>query len=218
MAGVMTPYIVRQGDYLAKLAFVKGFDADEVWNDPKNEDLKKLRPDPNILAPGDVLYIPEKAKEPLPIEKGTENNYAATVPMITVRLQLQRAGQPLAQLAYSIEGLGRDVTDTTDGEGRLHFDVPVTLREVTVVLTESGTRYEVGVGDLNPHDELSGIRTRLAHLGYMEHVDRSGDYDEDALRYIGELALSAFQTDQGLDPTGKPDDATTAALVKAHGS
>lgn len=50
----MTPYIVQQGDYLAKLAFVHGFEPDEVWNDPKNADLKKLRPDPNVLAPGDV--------------------------------------------------------------------------------------------------------------------------------------------------------------------
>jgi hypothetical protein len=35
MSGDMQPYVVRQGDYLVKLAWVHGFDAEEVWADEK---------------------------------------------------------------------------------------------------------------------------------------------------------------------------------------
>jgi hypothetical protein len=48
------PYVIRQGDYLALLAYKFGFDADAVWNDPKNADLRKIRSDPNMLWPTDV--------------------------------------------------------------------------------------------------------------------------------------------------------------------
>ena len=47
-------YIIRQGDFLA---YKYGFDADKVWNDPTNDALKQVRPDPNILWPMDVLYL-----------------------------------------------------------------------------------------------------------------------------------------------------------------
>ena len=29
----VVPYVVRQGDYLAKIAHTLGFDLDEVWNE-----------------------------------------------------------------------------------------------------------------------------------------------------------------------------------------
>jgi len=59
----MQPYIIKQGDYLALLAYTFGFDANIVWNDPTNADLQKLRPDPNILFPGDVLNIPDQVNK-----------------------------------------------------------------------------------------------------------------------------------------------------------
>ncbi len=54
----MQPYVIRQGDFLLKLAHKFGFDADSVWSDPSNSALRTLRSDPNILSPGDILYIP----------------------------------------------------------------------------------------------------------------------------------------------------------------
>ncbi len=58
----MKPYIVRQGDFLMKIAHAQGFDADVVWSDPKNEGLERTR-DPNLLHPGDLLWVPESAPE-----------------------------------------------------------------------------------------------------------------------------------------------------------
>ena len=39
----MRPYVIRQGDYITKLAHQRGFDADAIWNDPKNQSLRERR-------------------------------------------------------------------------------------------------------------------------------------------------------------------------------
>ncbi len=102
----MRAYVVKQGDYLTKLAYALGFSADAVWNDAKNADLKASRPDPDLLAPGDVLYLPDAAPDdpnpnPLksrvcrPVQSGTSNDYAAEVPPVSVHLVLAEDGVPL---------------------------------------------------------------------------------------------------------------------------
>jgi Putative peptidoglycan binding domain len=220
MAGVMTPYIVRQGDYLAKLAYGHGFDADEVWNDPKNEELRKLRPDPNILAPGDILYIREGKKDDLPVQQGTENNYTATVPKVQLQLHFQDDQGPFAGEAYEVQDLGDPIPGTTDGEGGLVVDVPVMASAFHVLFPARNVIYPVLVGDMDPIDEPSGVRKRLRHLRYYADPSRAEapDSPEEALAALDSLAIKAFQQDHQLTPTGEIDDATRAALVAAHGS
>ena len=78
----MIPYVIRQGDYLKKLAFTKGFDADEVWNAADNADIKAARPNPDLLCPGDILYVPEPKPEPLPLNVGGESTYTGDIPTV----------------------------------------------------------------------------------------------------------------------------------------
>ena len=59
----MRPNIVKQRDYVDSIADQYGFDPEEVWNDDKNKTLKEKRKSPNILAPGDVLFIPDVCQE-----------------------------------------------------------------------------------------------------------------------------------------------------------
>ena len=214
MSGTMTPYIVRPGDYLAKLAFVVGFDADEVWNDPKNADLKALRPDPNILAPGDILYVPEKKQEEgLPIQKGTDNDYSAPVPKVEVVLVFMSNDQPLAN--EPCEVLGLDGADSsTDGNGKLTLTIPVTTRQVSVHFTGPDVTYDVLVGDMDPDTEDSGLKKRLANLGlFTRSAERNPNVGED--EGLGAI-LAMFQAARGLESTGTIDDATRKALVEAH--
>src|ERR1017187_5867430 len=54
-------YIVRQGDHLSKIAKAFGFsDYHTIWNDPNNAALKQQRQNPNVLFPGDSLFIPDR--------------------------------------------------------------------------------------------------------------------------------------------------------------
>ena len=54
----MRPYVVRQGEHLAGIAARYGFDPQPVWEHEANSELREQRRDPQILAPGDLLYIP----------------------------------------------------------------------------------------------------------------------------------------------------------------
>ena len=79
-------YVVRQGDYLTKLAYVHGFDAADVWKDPKNAELRGKRGDHDILARGDVLFVPMAEKVGVPLQKGVTNRYVARVPAVDLSL------------------------------------------------------------------------------------------------------------------------------------
>jgi hypothetical protein len=86
--------LVRQGDYLAKLAYAHDLDPEDIWNDPANAELTTLRLDPNLLAPGDRIYIPVKPRAALPIQKGTTNRYTATVPRVPVTIRFAKEPRP----------------------------------------------------------------------------------------------------------------------------
>jgi LysM domain len=56
-------YKVRQGDHLSDIATALGFSSYEtIWNHPKNAKLKQKRVNPNVLFPGDTLFIPDKVQ------------------------------------------------------------------------------------------------------------------------------------------------------------
>ncbi len=59
----MPEYKVKQGDCISSIATRHGLFWEKVWNHPKNARLKEQRKDPNILYPGDTLFVPEKEKK-----------------------------------------------------------------------------------------------------------------------------------------------------------
>lgn len=222
MADQFRPYVVREGDYLPKLAHALGFDADEVWNHEKNADLKATRPDPNTLCAGDILYLPEKPREGLDIIAGTTNAYVAEVPMVHLALAFHNFdGTVRADADYEILGLDGDDTESelpnpkgkTDGEGVVRFSVPVTLREVSVFFPYGNVTHRVSIGGMDPDTEQSGLRKRLENLGYLNpETSIYGDVELDLIS-----GLRAFQAQVGLEPTGAFDDVTRAALIDKYG-
>src|SRR5262245_51865590 len=52
---------VKQGEHLSRLAQQYGFsDYCTIWNHPQNAELKRKRNNPNVLYPGDILFIPDR--------------------------------------------------------------------------------------------------------------------------------------------------------------
>lgn len=217
----MKPYVVKQGDYLEKIAHALGFEADEVWNDPKNAELKQQR-DPNLLHPGDILYVPDRKLQWLPLKAGTDNLYIAKIPRTTVRLAFKDLDKPRANEPYVIHGLGEPEEGKTDADGVVEINVGVHVAEVVVRFPESDQSYQVRVGHLGPISEPSGVASRLVQLGYMRRPDASEGRSRQPAWATPEArlrrAIQAFQRANGLPPTGEVDDATRAALEEAHGS
>jgi Putative peptidoglycan binding domain len=214
------PYVVRQGDHLRKIAVANAFDADTVWADPANADLKKLRVTYNLLLPGDVVQIPDGTPAGTPLDTGATNTFtAAAAKPCTITHAFVRGGVPVANATYWLVGSVDDSTSkTTDGNGMATFDVPADADSVQVRF-QDGSSYVLMVGYLDPVATPPGAEQRLIHLGYLDEGDPVDDDDASRAGHDAcvALGLAAFQGDNGLPPTGVLDDATAQKLASVYG-
>ena len=217
----MRPYVVPQGDYLTRLAHRMGFDADAVWSHDANRALCERRPNRELLHPGDVLHVPApERRQGLALTPHQENRYRARIPRVGVSLTLRdAANQPFANKPYRVLGMGPSAHEgTTDVDGALSFSVPVSVREVRLILDGGVREYRLMIGHMDPVEELSGARKRLEHLGFLKQgaVRDDGTYGNEDAALRG--ALRMFQATQKITVSGDLDQATRDALVRMHGS
>src|SRR5215471_3729102 len=90
-------HTVAQGEHLSGIAEKYGFRNYEViWNHGNNADLKKKRINPNVLYPGDVLYIPDKVQKSQAVPTTAVHVFKVTVPTLKLSVIVRdRAGKPL---------------------------------------------------------------------------------------------------------------------------
>jgi len=213
----MKAYVVRAGDYLTRIAFRAGMKVADIWDHPKNADLKKLRKSPDILHPGDLLFIPDVPASAKDVTVGETHTFQAVVPTVDVELAVTQtdADAPgknvLAGMAYRVLGGPEELTGTVPSDGLIKLKVPVTVAVVRLVIEEAGVEYPVVVGGMDPESERSGWGKRLANLGFLDdhEVDETFDLAP---------SLRAFQRAHNLPQTGEADDATRKALEDKHGS
>lgn len=211
----MKPHVVRPGDHLEALAAQRGCSPDEIWNHDRNRSLRELRGTGQVLAPGDVIYLPDPAGPRATLQRGTTNAFRGRVPDTTVRVTLRTTSGVLRDEACQARWGGHTVDARTDGEGRLELTVPVTTRHVDVVIPSHNMTIGLRVGHLDPADEPSGAAQRLQNLGYLSGHDPFEP--EEVRRRRMDLALAAFQEDEGLAASRDCDDATRQKLSNRHG-
>jgi hypothetical protein len=206
----MIPYVVRQGDYLTRIAARRGFDAQEVWQHPRNEELRRRRPNPEVLAAGDVLYVPDAEAPRNALTIGGTNSFTTRLPTVKLELSLTGSdGQPLANKRYWVDG---EEAGTTGGDGKVEIEVRPTQPSVALRVEGCEDIYRLRVAHLDPVDTPAGVRQRLVNLRYLP---------ENALQITDEQqadALRRFQERMNLAVTGEPDDATRERLVSENGS
>jgi N-acetylmuramoyl-L-alanine amidase len=211
-------YTVEQGDHLSKIAKDNGFtDYTVIWDHPNNVDLKKQRQNPNILLPGDQVFIPDMEQKQ---ESGpTDKRHTFTVDKKTLKLRLVLEDiyeKPIAgaQCALLIDGQTYQLT--TDGNGKLEQEIPLDAKEGTLTIRGDQTPFAndvipIKIGHLDPIDELSGQIARLNNLGYFAgSLDGS---DTDAF----ESAVEEFQCDHNLTVDGDCGPRTQSELKQVHG-
>jgi hypothetical protein len=200
----MQPLVIRQGDYLAKLADQLGFDADAVWGDDSNAQLRLLRPNPNILFAGDVLYVPDPAKAPpaQSLTPGSTNSFVTNAPaMVSVSITFTDPG--LASQAYTVPELPQLTGLTTDANGLATLEVPVSQDSFTIAFATAGVSLLYQMGHLDPINSLSGIFQRLQHLGFLPTNINPFPLDPDMIR-AGLLAFKAAQPGADAPPSSTP--------------
>lgn len=216
----MKPYVISQGDYLTQLAERLRFDPVEVWAHPKNAQLRQLRPSPEILCPGDVLWVPDALPKRLPVRAKNTNSYQVKLKPAKVKIAFFDGNGPLADEPFDVEGIPAQPPGapprTTTSSGECVFEVPVQMRSVRITFPRKQSSYIVKVGHLDPTEETSGAIQRLIHLGYL-HGTVTGEPEEIRDGVVA-LALARFQQDHGLPSTGQLDGATQDKLTQTHGS
>ncbi len=212
----MSKHRVKQGECLSSIAARHGFgDWKTIYDHPRNSELRRKRPNPHLLFPGDDVFIPEKNPLPMSVKTGEFLMVTLTVPMRRVCVTvLDGDDEPLGNQPWVIEGRYAVAVGTTDGSGRLETDLPAQLGRAT--LEVAGLIYELELAGLDPLDDapdsrLSGLRGRLANLGYEPNLD------EPEMTEATRTALAAFQRDHGLEGSGEATSETLSKLEEVHG-
>jgi hypothetical protein len=131
---------------------------------------------------------------------------------------VQRAPQreiPRSNTLYTLNIDGVLTSGKTDGGGYIELRIPPTAREGSLTLdpgTQQETVIPLQLGHLNPLGEISGVKQRLANLGF-----NCGDATDDITDDF-RAAVRAFQQMHGLAVTGEADETTRNQLKTIHGS
>jgi len=211
-------YTVKQGDHLSSIAKSFGFsDYNTIGNDPNNADLKTLRVNPNVLNPGDVLFIPEH--ESRIEQKGTEvrHKFVAHRPPLKLKLVLEDLFEmPIANAKCDLLLDSDTFHLTSDDDGKIEQEIKPETKGGMLVINDpqtafNGIAFPIKIGHLDPVEELSGQLARLDNLGYFP-----GDGTAEHLEEF-KSAVEEFQCDNALTVDGICGPGTQAKLKEVHG-
>jgi len=217
--GTMADYhIVEQGEHLSKIAKDNGFpDYRLLWNHPNNADLKKERQNPNVLYPGDQVFIPDREEKQ---ESGnTDKRHTFTVDKASLKLVLILEDvfeKPISGATCGLVVGSQSYVLTTDGNGKIEQEIPLDATSGILVIRGDQTPFQddpipLKIGHLDPLQEVSGQIARLNNLGYF-----AGQLDgSDSAAF--ESAVEEFQCDHGLKVDGVCGPKTQAKLKEVHG-
>lgn len=211
-------YRVEQGDCISSIVQEHGLFWEEIWNHPGNTELRRKRKDPNLLLPGDMVFLPDKEVKEVPASVETRHRFRRKGVPAYLRLRLvDTEEEPRRNLRYVLNIDGNLHSGTTDEQGHIDQTIAPNARKaiLTIIAEDEGAEneeYEILLGHVDPISEASGVDQRLRNLGYLVN---SPDEDPDEAR---RQALMAFQARRQSEQTGECDDATRQQLENFHSS
>jgi hypothetical protein len=213
----MPDYTVQQGDTLTGIADQFRLATwRRIYDHPQNAAFRRKRPNPDLLFPGDVLYVPDLEEPEYSRATDAKHKFRFKKPAQMLRVAVEdMEGKRLADRPYTLVIDGEVSKGTTDARAMIEKKIPVDAKKG--VLKVGDYRWTLAIGHLNPLDPdtpdggVSGAQGRLRNLGYpVGPVDGiSGAKTQASLRY--------FQADEHLPETGELDAATRAKLIAVHG-
>jgi N-acetylmuramoyl-L-alanine amidase len=215
-------HTVKQGEYLSKIARQYGFsDYRTIWDHAENTALKQKRQNPNVLFPGDRLYIPDAALKEVAGATTQRHHFQVQRSPLRLRLVLKDLyEEPIAHATCELRVENQAYALTTDGQGRLEQPIPTTAGRAFLVIKDPQTPLQdvvipLKIGHLDPVEEISGQEARLTNLGYIaEPLEGKSQEEQEAL---WRSAVEEFQCDHGLEVDGKCGPQTQATLKQVHG-
>lgn len=214
-------HTVVEGDTIQRIAHKAGFrEPMRVYENAANADLRALRPNPNQLAVGDKVYIPDREVKREHCATDEHHMFLLIAQRCYLELRLAGfAGASVAGLQYRLVVGADTFEDVVPLSQTIRHEIDLEARDGTLTLFTAGGRevqLELKIGYLGPPDTDDGAQARLANLGYY-HGDLTGDMSADHAI----AAMDRFRADQGEIALGRDrplDDKTRAWLEAEHGS
>ena len=206
----MPYHTVIRGDCISSIATNAGLTWQQVWDDPENAKLRELRKDPNILAAGDVVFVPDKKLRTVSGGTNTRHRFVKRGVPAMFRIQLFDGVEPRKNQSYVLNIDGKEYKGTTNGEGVLEQPISPTAVVGELTVGPDQLYMTLEFGHIDPITELSGIQARLTNLGF-DCGSIHGELDETT-----GAAIAAFQHRFGLEATGRPNAETIAKIEELH--
>jgi peptidoglycan hydrolase-like protein with peptidoglycan-binding domain len=212
-------YTVSQGEHVPGIAASNGFtDYNTIWNHPNNADLKSKRQNPNVLFPGDSLYIPDRQQGEYARPTDKRHPFVKKGKPLKLRLTLQdQYEKPIANADCLLTVDADSHRLKSDANGKIEVDIPPTASKSQLLIQDSdqtpygGIAIPIKIGELDPVEEISGQQGRLSGLGYFwEDIDGNTSADF-------ESAVEEFQCDNGLTVDGICGPMTQAKMKQVYG-
>ena len=168
-------HTVAQGETLLRIAKQYGYQTSKaLYNHPSNAEFKALRPDPNLIYPGDKITIPPKKEKFIPLRTNSINSFVVQNEKEYFRLQVSYDDGDDITGKRVVLNIGSQTIDTvlqSDGlievelnnNDALTGNVDLYLKAGETTPTKS---FAVQIGNLDPIDTLSGVQGRCNSLGF----------------------------------------------------
>ena len=212
-------HTVEQGESLITIAKRFGFRKyTTIYNHGNNAEFRAKRPNPNLIHPGDRLWIPDKQPKQQSCATGKVHRFE--VHRLKRKLEIRVLdvdGQPIVDTQYQLylDGELFGSAHKTNGNGVLKEEIPVEAKEGELRI--KNYVWPLKLDHLNPirqaSDEgISGVQARLKNLGYDP-----GPIDG-ILGPRTRAAIHAFQLDHLEDQaSGECDETTIAKVISQYG-
>jgi N-acetylmuramoyl-L-alanine amidase len=202
----------KDTDCVSSLAYEAGLFWQTVWNHAANAELKRLRDDPNVLLPGDAVFIPDRRLKEESCNTDQKHTFRRIGEPSRVVVFLNVNDEPLANRDFEMEVDGHTTTGKTKPDGSVELFIPGNAKKGLLKVHDGDGEHEfkLALGKLDPIDSIVGVQQRLLNLGYD-----CGPADG-VLGPRTESALRRFQGDNKLAVNGQADQPTRNRLVEKH--
>jgi N-acetylmuramoyl-L-alanine amidase len=212
-AGGEGGHVVQQGESIRSITAAAGLHWETVWNHPKNQQLRWARKDPNVLLPGDRVFVPDLEIREESGQTEQRHKFRVKGTRVMLDLVLKDQDKPRADEHYTLTlDDGTTFSGTTDGNGGIRRRIPVRAKSGVLIVGPTDDRYELKLSHIDPIDALSGVQGRLNNLGFW-----CGEPDG-TMNSRTQAAIQSFQKKHGLEISGQVDQATRDKLKQEYGS
>jgi len=204
---------VIQGECLISIAQKYGIaNWRTIYDAPENEAFKKQRKDPNMICPGDNIFIPglTGSKQPANLNKKTTYVLKKAKGFLSICL-VDSKSKPLPDIPYDVsfykseqdkkgEPLQVIAGEKTDADGYVEQKMPKAAKFAVITyspyLKRPSLKQKMGLklGELDDPSTQLGMRSRLNHFGFYSGDGKMKQQDQEMF----ESQLAGFKEKFGL--------------------